>query len=705
MMDLVRSVYEDEWPDDRQVVATSDWGRYWKVDYDKRVMYVPTMGALRGRLSLIDMFLDATRAFSKADLTCPPDWDNISYEEDNGKESIALSLIYKLNGLIDSGEYKDIAVDIETRRVELEDNRLLAIGFCGEENHAIIISSFTERVLEELNKLLSRKDAIWVWQNGKFDVTRLEWLSDGIVCDARVDEDTMLMHYVGINERRGTHGLKELGVLFLHAPKWDDELDRIKKEYCREHRIRLADFTYDQFDPKLLKRYLSYDAIATFRLGRFLPTLMRENSHFIYRKLIEASGAYGRMELNGVRIDTDYLEELEFNLERKIKIAEQEVRKVVVEEGLWEPMQYQRDTGARVTSNTPFNIKSPKMLQWLLEKVLNRKIAGTDKKVMEDLFNEVGDEYPIINAIRELRKGSKYMDTYVQGFRDLLCRDLRIRGTYNLHGTETGRLSSSNPNMQNIPRDKTIKNLIIATPGKKLLQLDYSQAELRVLAYLSKDEFLTGVYQRDEDLHDAVATQMFGPNFTKEQRVQAKTINFGVAYGRGPASIQQTFHIPMSEAKALINNWFAQMPQVKKWIDTQRRMVNKNETPSTPLGRERHFVITPDNVNHIQNEYVNFPIQSIASDMTMFSLIEIDKWLKEKGWDRLCKIIINVHDSIVLEVPDTDDHMYEDEVAATAIDIMNKVPHQYLPGLVVPFKADAEVGYRWGEMEKWYDHR
>ena len=253
--------------------------------------------------------------------------------------------------------------------------------------------------------------------------------------------------------------------------------------------------------------------------------------------------------------------------------------------------------------------------------------------------------------------------------------------------------------MQNIPRDPLVKNLIVAEDGYQFVQLDYSQAELRVLAYLSKDKFLTGVYQRDEDLHDAVATQMFGPDFTKEQRVQAKTINFGVAYGRGPANIAQVFKIPMTEAKALISNWFDKMPQVKEWIDNQRNLVLKNITPKTPLGRERHFVVTYEALNHIQNEYVNFPIQSIASDMTMFSLLAIQDWIDGKGYQDDVKIVLSVHDSIVLEV--RDDKALVDEVAQIATNIMKDIPQMYLENNEVPFKADAEVGYQWGMLKGW----
>lgn len=691
---FVKGLFPD-FPEDRQVVATMDWSRYFKIDYNKKCLYVPTEGALRAHLNLIDPYMDSVGAFAKADLTIPPNWTNTLYTTDGGDADKALTLIHGLRKKIEEGTSL-MSCDIETRRVEWLDNRVLATGFGVDWNHAVIITAYTDEVIYELQRLFDMpQDACrWIWHNGKFDTSRMEWLQN---IRARVDEDTMLMHYVGINERRGTHGLKELGSIYLQAPAWDDDLDKIRKEYCRTHKLKLKDFTYDMFPRDILWKYLHFDCIATLRLYHTLKPLMREGSEDIYRKLIKASNTYRKVELNGVKIDTEYLEDLEYDLEKKIVVATKEVAQTV--KTVWNPLQYAKDTGAKTTVATAFNQGSPKQLKWLLETVTNKKLPGTDKETLADLFEEVGEQYPVVSAIRDLRKLNKYMDTYVAGFRDLLCPDGRIHGTYNLHGTETGRLSSSEPNMQNIPRDKTIKNLIVAPEGYKLVQLDYSQAELRVLAYLSKDKFLTRVYQEDHDLHDAVATQMFGPNFTKEQRVQAKTINFGVAYGRGPANIAKVFHLSMSEAKALINNWFAQMPQVKAWIDNQRSMVLKNITPTTPLGRERHFVVTYEALNHIQNEYVNFPIQSIASDMTMLSLIAIQDWIEENGYQNDVRIVLSVHDSIVLEVMDDDDLVRE--VVETAVKIMHDTPDKYLKDNEVPFKADAEVGYAWGNLSKW----
>lgn len=683
---LVEKLFPD-FPEDRNVVATHDWAKFFKIDYSSSTLYVPTEQAIRANLTLLDKFMDAVGAFTVCDLKSPADWSHTKYYVAQD-EKTALQYIEYIDN-----NYSLIAVDIETRRVELKDNKLLAIGFCGEDNVAYIISCFSLQVLGKLQQLFSRprEKHAFIWHNGKFDTTRLQWLN-GVV--ARVDEDTMYMHYVGINERRGTHSLKDLGTLYLQAPKWDDELDKIKKQYCQQNRIKLKDFTYDMIPADVLWKYLHFDSIATYRLYHTLKSLMRPSSSFIYGKLIEAANVYGQVELNGVLIDLDYLEATELQLETEIKKATLEVSKAI--QDIWNPVEYVRDTGARSVPKT-FNQSSPKQLQWLLSKITGKNITSTNKEVLDTLYEEVGEQYPAINALRQLRKLNKYMDTYIMGFRDLMNVDGRVHGTYNLHGTETGRLSSSDPNMQNIPRDKVIKNLIVAEEGYKLVQLDYSQAELRVLAYLSKDKFLTGVYQRGEDLHDAVARQMFGPNFTKEQRVQAKTINFGIAYGRGPASLQRVFKITMDEARSLINNWFSQMPDVDKWIKNQRNLATKNIVPETPLGRQRHFVITYDTLNHVQNEYVNFPIQSIASDMTVFSLIEIHNWIAEEGID--ARIILNVHDSIVLEVFDEDELI--DKVVRKATEIMSTVPHRYLKDNEVPFRADAEVGYSWGNLKGW----
>ena len=194
--------------------------------------------------------------------------------------------------------------------------------------------------------------------------------------------------------------------------------------------------------------------------------------------------------------------------------------------------------------------------------------------------------------------------------------------------------------------------------------------------------------------------KIFGPNFTKEQRVAAKTVNFGIPYGRGPSSMHSKLNMSIAEATKLIKDWYAAAPGAKKWVDEMRkRPYQKGEPYTTLFGRQRHYIITMDNRNHIENEAVNFPIQSIASDLTMTSLCEISDWIKNNNLEQRCTIVNTVHDSIVLECDDDTDLL--EQVVKVGVDIMSEVPKRYLtdPVLDFPFVADAEIGYKWGGMQ------
>lgn len=690
---LVKSVCPN-FPNDRKVRATGDKTLWFKIPEGTYTLYVPPVKLLKTNTVLLNKFIESVSAFEimEIDHSKLYDWDHLLCNTFKGEEcKKALQDIQATEGFY--------ACDIETRGVMWEGNKLLAIGIAVSENRSYAFYDIPEDAYDAFTKFFSNKSVDYVWHNGKFDCSRLKYMCN---IDAHISQDTMLEHYVGINETKGTHGLKDLGGIYLQAPPWDDELDKIKKDYCKKHKIKLKEFTYDLIPTDILIPYLHRDCIATYRLHKVFQKLMRPESQFIYHKLIEASNAYMRVELNGMRIDVDYLEDLEYELETRFEKAQKTLDDVASR--IWDPVKYASDTGAKCKPTEKFNVKSPKQLMWMLQQVLGYPVPSTEAAVIESLQEEVAqgkitnpDAVDFLSVIGDVRKISKYMDTYVQGFRESLCADMRIRGTFNLHGTETGRLSSSNPNMQNIPRDKMIKNLISCTPGYKLVQMDYSQAELRVLSILSEDPWLTKVYQDGKDLHDAVAKDMFGPNFDKEQRVMAKTINFGIAYGRGPGSIARTFNKSMSEARAIIDKWYKPMPKVKEYINNRRAMASRGEKCITPFGRERHFILTNDNLNHIQNEYINTPIQSLASDFTMFSLIEIDKYRSRSKLD--FNIVTTVHDSIILEVIDNPEVI--DTVVRKCTQIMADTPKKYLPNIQVPFKADAEVGYGYGKLEEW----
>lgn len=697
-------------PSDRRVRGTRDVVSWYRVIHSQRTLLVPPINVLKANMRELERFVEAVKAFETSDLDSPiykwGDQDLILSEATG--DDIIDALLEIPEKAKQFGGY--LACDIETRRVEWEDNMLLSVGLAYGPSHCLAMydiplngakhsSVHSEALLDAFNYVFNHPDLTYIWQNGKFDCGRLKYMCN---IDAHVDEDTMLQHYACINEKQGTHGLKDMGQLYLQAPAWDDELDKIKKEWCRKNKVLLKEFTYDSIPTEVLIPYMQRDCIATYRLHFEFKRLARPGSEFIYKQLCRASTAYGKVETSGLKIDVDYLEDLEAELDSLVAKSQQKLDELSAK--YWNPLLYGRVTGAKVKPDMEFSPKSPKQLKWILGEVMGHPVPATDALTMQGLLEEAkackdSNAEQFMEAILDVRKYSKYLETYVLGMRDVLCRDGRVRGTFNLHGTETGRLSSSNPNMQNIPRNKMIKNLIVATPGTTLLQLDYSQAELRVLAMLSGDPALIDIYVSGKDLHDAIADMMFGPDAHKDKELRnlAKTINFGIAYGRGPSSIAQNFGKTMTEARDIINKWFAPMPKVKEFIDNRRRMATRGEPCVTIFGRERHFVITDSELHHIQNEYINTPIQGTASDFTMLSLLNIHDYLEE-NWSGKARIVSTVHDSIILEVPNEADIIKT--IANKCIDIMANTPLTYVPDCPVPFVADAEIGTKWGEMYK-----
>jgi len=700
LKDLVKAIAPD-FPSDRKVVETSNSEVWFKIDVNTNTMYVPTLKVLRFNMMILEKFGEALLNYSASNGNESTwDWNNLVGHTAQTEEE-TLEWIARLPDLaVDS----IIGCDIESKYLAFEGNRLLSIGFAYSDNEAVAFTVFTERTISAMRELLKSPSITWVWANGKFDVSRLKYMND---IDARVDEDVGLLHYTGINEKKGTHKLKDLGVLYLQAPRWDDELEAFKKQWCREHKVTLENFTYDLIPIATLIPYMLKDCIATRRL---LPTLKRladPRSEFIYRKLIKASNVYARVEMNGVMTDCNYLPVLANRLIDDLEEAQKHVDELVAQ--IWNPVVYTQQSGAKQVPRE-FNIKSPKQLKWLLERAVGHAISSTDEESITMLLDEVHSrvtpadtEHAIgtkfLDALMVSRKFNKQLDTYVNGIMKVMGRDGRIRCSYNLHGTETGRLSSNNPNMQNIPRDKTIKNLFIPKAGYKLLQFDYSQAELRVLTVLSKEPYLEAIYREGRDLHSSVATDMFGAEYTKEERTRVKEINFGVPFGVGAGRLSASFGISITEAQSLIRRWYQPMPTLVRYLAEQRRKAARGEECISLFGRRRHFVLTNENLYHIQNEFINMPVQSVASDCTVMSILDLQDWIDAVGLQDYVKIIITVHDSIVLEIIDIPEII--DAVAVEGCRIMAEIPTRYIPDLTVPFKADVETGYKWGEMKEY----
>lgn len=667
-----KRIFKDVPPKEgKKLKETTDNEKFYRVV--DGVFYLPSISYLKNNLKELQVLNETFNTYYKAEDTTGEDWkwENLNCRHITGeRETIAAIQYLKTQ--------KEIAVDIETTGLSFYDDKLLLIVFAYSWNNVIIINTFTKPVIDELKDLFSRENIKFIWHNGKFDIARLKQFID---VDARVDEDTMLMHYIGFNENRGTHGLGYLAMLYLQAPNWEKTLDDIKRKICKEKKIRLEDFNYGMFPEEDLIRYAFFDGLATYRLYKVMSKEFPERSTLIYRKLIEASNCFAEIERCGVYVDQEMIEHLDKKLTEEHKILIKQINDIAKD--YWEPNQYMIDTKAK-TAPEEFNVNSPQQLKWILHR-MGHKIDDTNEKTLKEINSE------FTNLILKLRKNNKYHRTYVKGLSEAIEKDGRIHTTYNLHGTVTGRLSSSKPNLQNTPRDATIKNIFRATPGYVLVQADYSQAELRVLAVLSGDPWLQDVYKQGDDLHDKVAEQYWGKDFTSEDRVKAKAVNFGIAYGRTEHTLAPDLNISLAEARKLLDDWYKPMPYVKKFFNERIKMAFEEGISTTPFGRTRNFIITPYNKFNIRNEAMNTPIQSVASDLTLFSLIEIHKELKEKN---LGRIVLTVHDSIIVETKPE----YVEKVKEIMIKHMTEIPKKYLK-TDVPFTADIDVGIQWGEMD------
>ena len=635
--------------------------------------YVPPIAYLKNNLPELMTLQEAFESYYNSENETPEEWDlnNVNKRLYSSTRDI-IKLVRYLN------KQEEIAVDIETTGFSFFDDEMLLLVLSWGYDDVAIIDNFSPAVISYLQQLFLNEEITFIWHNGKFDTSRLKAFFD---LDARVDEDTMLMHYIGFNENRGTHGLGYLAMLHLQAPNWEKDLDKIKRQETKGRKIKLAEFNYGMFPKEDLVHYGYYDGLATYRLYKHFKEQFPEERIFIYKKLVEASNYLADIELKGVYADQEMISKLDKELTVEYGDLQRELDDFTAH--LWDIEAYKRDRGAQSVSEQ-FNPNSPQQLKWILGQ-MGHIVDDTSEKTLQKIDSEFA------RTLLKLRRNNKYRRTYVNGLRKSVDSDGRIHTNYNLHGTVTGRLSSSNPNLQNIPRDKTIKNIFRATPGTMFTEADYSQAELRVLAVLADDPWLQNVYKEGKDLHSEIAIQFYGEDFTSEDRVKAKMVNFGIAYGSGANTMSENLGIPKHEAQRLLDDWYRPMPNVRKYFDDKIKTAFEQKISTTPFGRRRNFILTSKNKFAVRNEAMNTTIQGTASDLTLFSLTEIQKELTERN---LGSVVLTVHDSIIAE----HDPKYADEVAEVMVRHMEEVPKKYLK-TDVPFKADIDTGELWGEID------
>jgi hypothetical protein len=316
----------------------------------------------------------------------------------------------------------------------------------------------------------------------------------------------------------------------------------------------------------------------------------------------------------------------------------------------------------------------------------------------EAVLQQFATDFPIIQHLLTYRELTKLQNTYIDGLQKKIGPDGKIHTTYSQAAVLTGRLSSSNPNLQNIPvtsaLGKQIKACFVASEGMTLIAFDYSQQELRILAHLSQDETLLQAFREGRDIHKVTAAQIFSVAYeavTKEQRSAAKTINFGIVYGMGSYGLSQQLKIPLEEADLFIQGFYANFPGIKRFFDELLKTGKERNYIETILGRRR-YVQQPGKTkgfidNNLRRELINFPIQGSAADFVKKAMVEIDKNILQKQPE--VKLLLQIHDELVFEVKKE----LAEEVQNPIKEIMESVVK-----LNVPVKVEVNFGKNWGDI-------
>ncbi len=391
-----------------------------------------------------------------------------------------------------------------------------------------------------------------------------------------------------------------------------------------------------------------------------------------------------RMEQAGVKIDTPALANMSVELEREIRTKEREIREV---------------------AGTEFNVGSPKQLGDVLFNRMNlpkpvKYGKGRTISTAVDVLEELAENYPIARMVLDYRQLTKLKSTYVDALPALInLATGRLHTTFAQTGTATGRLSSANPNLQNIPirteLGRGIRAAFIAEPGHVLLTADYSQIELRLLAHFSGDSLLVEAYRRGDDVHTLTASQVFGVPplmVTADHRRQAKVVNFGIVYGLSPFGLSQNLGIDTSEAKQFINAYFEKYSGVRAFIDRTLEEARRDMKVKTLFGRVRPIPdINSKNSNQrgfAERTAVNTPLQGTAADLIKIAMIRIDAALRERGLKS--RMTLQVHDELVFEVPEAE------------IDAMKSLVREHMEkahALSVPLLVEMGVGMNWRDLD------
>lgn len=568
------------------------------------------------------------------------------------------------------------AFDTETTSLDFNEANLVGFSISFTDNEAYYFPVEHNSIQDNLSKtdiinilkeLFDDSSITVVGQNIKYDINVLRKYSINFNTKFH---DTMLMSYV-LNSS-GKHDLETLSVKFLnHKPiSYEDVVGKGKDQ------ISFADVNIDD-----ACKYACEDADLTFLLFKHLSEDLSKNKklHHIYTNIeIKLMEILCGMEFTGVSVDKSKLEAQSRDLTKRLGKIEKEIYKI---------------------SGREFNISSPKQLQEIFYNELKlpvlKKTPKGQPSTNEDVMIQLAEEHELPDLILSYRNLIKLKNTYTDKLGDQInTSSNRLHTSYNQTITITGRLSSSNPNLQNIPikteDGKKIRAAFIPREGYFLLSADYSQIELRIMAHLSNDNEMIKSFNSGEDIHSSTAKRVFNTKGhpTTDQRRAAKAINFGLIYGISAYGLARQLRIDNIEAKNIIDTYFAKYKRVREFMDELRESAKKNEYVETMHGRKVH---TP-NINHsnfqvrsaAERTAINAPIQGSAADILKIAMININDWFnKKKITDTY--MIMQVHDELVFEIKESD----IDKIGSQIVEIMGQADSLRVPLIVNTFTGET----------------
>ena len=581
------------------------------------------------------------------------------------------------------------AIDTETNSLNIEDAELVGVSIAINEDSAHYIpvnhkdlkdnkkvkDQIKEATLIKFLKLICNdKSILKIGHNIKYDLRILDKYD--VKCNSIAD--TMLLSYA-IDNGVTKHNMDDLAYLHLNHSniKFKELVGSGKKE-----------ITFDYVEINKALEYAAEDALITLKLYNFLDKKVKtQKNNFVYNEIdLPLVNTLAQIEKNGIKINTNYLNELSKEFEKESLILENKIFKLAGKE---------------------FNIGSPKQLGEILFIELNisggkKTKSGTFSTDVSTLSNLSDQGYEIASLILEWRELTKLKSTYTDSLQKQATKhQSRVHTSYGIANTLTGRLSSNDPNLQNIPirtaNGRKIRKAFISEANKILMSFDYSQIELRLAAEISGDKNFIEAFKNNEDIHSSTASQIFGVDSTKldpEMRRKAKAINFGILYGISPYGLAKQLSVTNSEAKIYIENYFKKYPNIKEYMDTQIEFARTNLYVETMFGRrcnlkninDKNFAVR----GFAERQAINAPIQGTAADIIKLAMIEFDKIIHSEQLK--AKMLLQVHDELIFEIDEADKNSSVEKIKF----VMENV-HLQFKDFQVPLLVDYGFGNNWGD--------